>query len=126
MNLNRIQEAYEALSRLLHDNYSPGIQNQLQELGIAIKEASEKPCTYLHTTSMRLSVHWQQWMEDFGFAEKPYVRSDGLLLYRLKSSGPYYARNPDGSSVVDSLNRKRFWKYAITAMDYLDRDIPIK
>lgn len=126
MNLNKVKESFAAVLRLLPKNADPAFMNQVISLGEAILEADSMPKQYVNTNAIQIPNHWSVWPENLGYYENPYVRTDGVVLFKLSKKSPYYAKYANGQFMLDTKQRKKFWKYAITAMVYIDRDNPVK
>ncbi len=126
MNVNRIKEAYNSLLTLLSEGgREQAIRSVLIEIGNAIRELEGRPQTYLHSETISLPSHWKSYHETLGYAEPPYFRTDGLTVCKYPDKNAYYAKYGNGMFVLDSKNRKKHWKYSLTAIAYLDKDIPV-
>lgn len=127
MDVKRLREVHSRLMDLTQNQGSPeAIQAQLAELEKAIDELEARPQTRLPEGLLRIPEGWQAWPETLGYDEPPFVRSDSMIVCKVGGNTHYFAKHGNGQFVTDKRNRKRFWKYPITAMVYLNRDYPIQ
>lgn len=126
MNVDRLKKIVKRL-RSLVENEAPKavLLNALDNADAAVDELEARRQTHLNIDHLTVPPHWHMWVDDAGYAEKPYVRNDGLTICKLKDKSSYFAKFQNGQYVRDARGHRRFWKYVVTAMAYLDEDYPL-
>jgi hypothetical protein len=128
MNVDRLKDCRHRLSTLITGGGDPAAINaQLDELASAIAELEKRPQQYIPVEIMKIPPHWKQWDEDLGYAERPFVRTDMVVVCKEHGQAWYHAKapgGPQGAYLLNKRDRRKSWKHALTAMHYIDRDHP--
>ena len=129
MKVDRLRQVHARLHEFYHNG--PATPEawvaQLEELSAAIDELEARPQTHVNTSILGVHPHWKQWEENLGYPENPFVRVDGLTVFREPGKNHYCAKVPAGTGgtyLTDKRGRKRHWQHVVTAMSYIDRDFP--
>ena len=122
----RIRECVDSLRRLVEaDADEPALSFVIDQLEASITELEMRRGP-LSVQLTGCPPHWNVWESNLGYADKPYVRCDNMVVCQFPGDNHWVARFSSGEFIKDSKDRKRFWKYPLRAIQRLDDEFPVK